>query len=179
MESTAYLVHEIGGVERSCSAAVASGQAGAPIFCLGAVSVASYLARQSSWQSVLPHFGMLLSAAPLPHRECYRRPGGSGSRIWGGFGDKPTLPDFLFFQCTKSRLLLRVLWDSWARGARVWAGGGQRPALSTGCPHGPEGAHPRLGDLRLVRHVPILSVHFSRDRRGLGAPVGEHPGHAG
>ena len=40
----------------------------------------------------------------------------------------------------KWKLLLLILWHLWARGARVWAGGGQRPALSTDCPHGPEGS---------------------------------------
>ena len=33
-----------------------------------------------------------------------------------------------------------------------------------------EGPRPRLGDLRLVRHVPIPSVRFCRDRRVAGVP---------
>ena len=45
---------------------------------------------------------------------------------------------FPLFLC-KKKLLLLILWHLWASGTRVWAGGGQRPALSTGCPHGPEG----------------------------------------
>ena len=42
-----------------------------------------------------------------------------------------------------------------------------------------EGARTRHRDLRSVPHGPIPPVRFGRDRRVAGAPVGEHPGHAG
>ena len=48
------------------------------------------------------------------------------------------------------------------RDARVWAGGGQRPALSTDCPHGPEGSstNPRdrvgRGSSRRMPRTPLI-----------------------
>ena len=79
------------------------------------------------------------------------------------------------FPNAKWKLLLLILWHLWARGARVWAGGGQRPALSTDCPHGPEGSR-RPGGLVHKSTGSCRPRKFARD-----APDAPHcvPAHSG
>ena len=125
----------------------------------------SALARQSSWQSP---YCLNWECYFRQHRCLIRNVTGDPAVLevafWGDFGDKPTLPDFLFFQCTKKPVVVAgFLWDSWARGresvGRRWV---NAPALSTGS--------------RLISQGARMSHSKSRSESGSVVDTGRAPG---